>query len=61
MRAGRRTSSSFTTAGVTTTFSLFSGSTTPTTIDSGDAQAIEVGVKFGSDVDGFLTDYLFKD
>jgi hypothetical protein len=48
-------SSSFTTAAVTTNFSLFSGSTTPTTIDSGDAQAIEVGVKFSSDVDGFLT------
>ncbi len=51
-------SSSFTTAAETpapTTSSLWGTSTTPTTVDSGDTQAVELGVRFSSTTNGFIT------
>ncbi|MGD9723480.1 MAG: DUF4082 domain-containing protein [Pirellulales bacterium] len=52
--------SSFTTAAVTpTTFSLFNNTGTPAVIDSGDAQAVELGVKIRADVNGYLTGIRF--
>jgi methionine-rich copper-binding protein CopC len=40
-------------------FSLWSSSATPSVIDSGDNQAVELGVKFTSSVDGFITGLRF--
>ena len=40
---------------ITTTYSLWTNTTTPATPSAADARAIEVGVKFKSDVDGFIT------
>ena len=52
--------SSFTTAAVTsTTFSLFDNTGTPAVIDSGDGKAIEVGVRFNSSVNGYITGLRF--
>jgi methionine-rich copper-binding protein CopC len=43
----------------TTTFSLWNSTTTPGTIDSGDGQSVELGVKFTSDINGFITGLKF--
>ncbi len=51
--------STFTTAAVGATYSLFSSSSTPAIIDSGDAQPIELGVKFQSSIDGYITGIRF--
>ena len=51
--------SSFTTVGVATTASLFTASTTPTTVDSGDKNAVELGVKFTSSTSGYITGVRF--
>src|SRR5262249_23437643 len=46
-------------AGVTVTrtcpCSLWNQAATPSTVDSGDASAVELGVKFRSDIDGFIS------
>ena len=42
-----------------TTTSLWNASSTPTTADSGDGHAIEVGVKFTADVNGIVTGIWF--
>jgi hypothetical protein len=44
---------------VTSTYSLWSGSTTPATVDASDDYAIEVGVKFHADVAGQITGLRF--
>ena len=41
------------------TFSLFGGGGAPATIDSGDGQATELGVKIRSDVNGYITGLRF--
>ena len=43
----------------TTTFSLWNNATTPTVVDSGDAQAVELGAKFTSDSSGIITGMRF--
>ena len=43
----------------TDTYSLFDNGGTPAAIDSGDGQAIEVGVKIRSDVNGYITGLRF--
>jgi len=45
--------SSFTTAA--NTFSIWSSTTTPATVDSADTKAVEVGVKFTSNTSGWIT------
>ena len=53
-------SSTFTTAAVAVPqVSLWNGAATPDQIDSGDTQAVELGVKIKSDVDGFITGLRF--
>jgi methionine-rich copper-binding protein CopC len=52
-------SSSFTTAAAVTTFSLWTNSITPSVVDSGDGQAVELGMKFKSDADGYITGVRF--
>jgi len=47
----------FTTA--SDTYSLFNSSATPAVIDGGDAQAVEVGVKFQTSTSGYLTGIRF--
>jgi hypothetical protein len=42
-----------------TTFSLFNNSGSPATVDSGDANAVELGVKIRSDVNGFISGLRF--
>ena len=39
--------------------SIWTSSTTPSIVDSGDAAAVELGVKFRSDVDGYITGLRF--
>jgi len=51
--------SSFTTAALSTTYSLFNNTGTPAVIDGGDGQAIELGVRIGSAVNGFITGVRF--
>ncbi|MBI2823285.1 MAG: DUF4082 domain-containing protein [Planctomycetia bacterium] len=52
--------STFTTvAAPVTTSSLWSASTTPKTVDVGEPQAIELGVKFTADVNGYITGIRF--
>jgi hypothetical protein len=53
--------SSFTTipSGTSGTLSLWSLTTTPATIDSGDNQAVDVGVKFSSTTNGYITGIRF--
>jgi hypothetical protein len=53
------TSSFNTVAVISSTSSLWSTSTTPATVDSGDAQSVELGTKFTSDVDGYITGLRF--
>ena len=54
------TFSSFTTiATLGTASTLWTASTTPATVDSGDNQAIEVGVKFTANANGFVTGIQF--
>jgi hypothetical protein len=43
----------------TTTFSLWNNATTPTIVDSGEAQAVEVGMKIRSDSDAFISGLKF--
>jgi hypothetical protein len=49
---------SFTASGVCPC-SIFETTSTPTTVDSGDTQAVELGVKFTSDVDGWVNGVRF--
>ena len=42
-----------------TSYSLFNNTGTPATIDSGDGQATELGVKIRSDVNGYITGLRF--
>ncbi len=42
-----------------TTFSVWNGGGAPATVDSGDAQGVELGVKFTSDSSGFITGVRF--
>ena len=54
--------SSFTTVAVVvapSSFSLWTASTTPAIIDSGDGKAVELGTKFTSDSSGFITGLRF--
>ena len=51
--------SSFTTAAISTSSSLWPTSPTPAIVDSGDSQAVELGVKFTSDTNGWLTGLRF--
>ena len=51
--------SSFTTTSVATTFTLFANTATPATIDSGDKNAAELGVKFTASQNGFITGIRF--
>ena len=51
--------SSFTTIASTATATLFSTSTSPATPDSGDTRAIEVGVKFTANTNGYVTGIQF--
>ncbi len=55
--------SSFTTAAAptpgSTTVSVWSNSTTPATVDVGEPEALELGIKFTADVDGLLTGLRF--
>ena len=52
--------SSFSTiAAVPTTFSLWGSSSSPATIDSGDGQAVELGVKFSASTGGYITGVRF--
>ena len=51
--------SSFSTVAADISVSLWNNATTPALVDSGDGQAIEVGVKFTSDTNGSLTGLRF--
>ena len=51
--------SSFTTASALVTSSLWSNTVTPATIDEGGAQAVELGVKFTADTNGYITGLRF--
>jgi hypothetical protein len=51
--------SSFMTAAPLTTSTLWSNSTTPATVDGGESQALEVGVKFTSTTSGYITGVRF--
>ncbi|MEX0679332.1 MAG: N,N-dimethylformamidase beta subunit family domain-containing protein, partial [Pirellulales bacterium] len=51
--------SSFTTAAASTTSSLWAKSVTPAIADSGDSSSIELGVKFSSNTNGFITGLWF--
>ena len=53
------TSTLTTVAAALTTSTLWPTSTTPTTADSGDTQAVEVGVKFTSTTSGYITGVSF--
>ena len=51
---------SFTTAPLATCpCSIWSSTATPATVDNGDGNAVELGVKFTSDLDGFITGIRF--
>ena len=50
--------SAFTTVG-TGPFTLWPTATTPGTVDSGDSQAVELGVKFTSSTSGYVTGIRF--
>ncbi len=52
-------SSSFTTAAAGVPTSLWNGAATPTTVDSGDAKSIELGVKFTATTNGTITGVRF--
>jgi methionine-rich copper-binding protein CopC len=47
--------SSFTTVAASVTYNLFSSTATPTTVDSGDTQSVELGVKFTASTSGYIT------
>ena len=51
--------SSFTTAAAQATYTLFSSTSTPATVDSGDAKGVELGVKFTANTSGFITGIRF--
>ena len=50
---------SFTTAAASSTTSIWSSSATPTTPDSGPDSAVTLGVKFSSDISGYITGIRF--
>jgi hypothetical protein len=49
------TSTNTPTSNPATSYSLWNDSTLPKTVDSGDSNAVELGVKFRADVDGYIT------
>ncbi|HEY1600689.1 MAG TPA: DUF4082 domain-containing protein, partial [Pirellulales bacterium] len=51
--------STFATASQPASSSLFTASATPATVDSGDTQAVELGVKFTASSNGFITGVRF--
>jgi hypothetical protein len=51
--------SSFTTASAVPTSTLFSSTSTPATVDSGDTKAVELGVKFTANENGFISGIRF--
>jgi hypothetical protein len=57
--SGANATANFSSAAQATTSSIWSSSTTPATVDSGDSNAVELGVKFRADAAGTITGVRF--